>query len=339
MKITESVLDIIGNTPLIRLKKVTKGIEAEVLAKCEHMNPSGSIKDRIALKMIEQAEKNGTLKPDSIIVDSTTGNTGIALSFVGIVKGYRVKMLMPKVFGAGYSPQERIKIIKCYGGEIMQIPPTLQAVVTTKGGAGGVWELGGRKKCYEMEKSDSRVWWARQLSNPFNAGAHKETTGKEILEQTDGKVDAWVASIGTGGTLLGVAEALKEKIPAVKVVGVEPDTTPFTDWIKSGSIEKFLESKKIQKDVIIEITRGLINTMLEKGIVDDIIRVSDEDAREMANRLAKEEGLFVGMSSGANVFAGLEVAKKLGKGKTVVTVLVDSRDRYLGEFPEERYVT
>ncbi|MEM2896436.1 MAG: cysteine synthase family protein [Candidatus Bathyarchaeia archaeon] len=306
MKIVDSVLELIGNTPMIRLKKIGKNVNANILAKCEFMNPSGSIKDRIALWMIENAEKEGKLKPNGIIVESSTGNTGIALSFVGNVKGYKVKIFLPEEWGPkGYRTEERIKIMECFGAEVIKIPPELKAILRkAKGASGGVVELKGRKMCYEMELSDPKVWWARQVSNLYNVLAHKETTGKEILEQTGGKIDAWVASIGTGGTLLGVSEALKEKIPNVKIFGVEPDVTPLTEWIKSGEIDKILEELGIPK------WKGIIETMLEKGILDKIIKVSDKDARSMANRLACEEGLFCGMSSGANVFAALKVAER-----------------------------
>lgn len=339
MKITENILELIGNTPLIRLRKIAGGAGADILAKCEYMNPSGSIKDRMALHIIEAAEEKGVLKPNSIIVDSTTGNTGIALSLVGGAKGYKVKLMMPKVTEPGYATAERIKIIKTFGGEVMETPSDLLAVFKLKGGAGGIWELGGRKKCYEMEKSDPNVFWARQMSNPSNIAAHREGTGREILEQSDGKVDAWVASIGTGGTLLGVAEALRQAKPDVEVIGVEPENTPLIDWIRNGEIRRFLLSKNLPEDVIDNMVEGIIQTALKKGILNEVISVNDYDARSMANKLAREEGLFVGMSSGANVHAALQVAKRLGKGKNVVTVLVDRRDRYLSEFPEEHYVT
>ena len=170
------------------------------------------------------------------------------------------------------------------------------------------------------------------MSNPFNPGAH-EVTGREILDQTDCKVDAWVASIGTGGTLLGVARALKEKIPGVKVVGVEPVNTPLTDWARTGKFDRYKDMFGVPKQ------RGIVDEILDKRLLDEVIRVNDREARAMANRLCSEEGLFVGVSSGANVIAALKVAQEFGRGRNVVTVLVDRRDRYMGEFPNELYVT
>jgi len=332
MKIVNDVLELIGKTPMIRLNRVTEGIDATVLAKCEFMNPSGSIKDRMALRMIEQAERDGKLKPGGVIVDSTTGNTGTALAFVGSVKGYKVQLYVPEQWGPeGYDPELRMKIIKCFGAEVKKAPPGFS--VRAGGASGGVIELGGRKLCYELEKKDPRVWWARQAFNDSNTAAHRETTGREILEQTDGKVDAWAASIGTGGTLLGVAEALREINPNVKVIGVEPESAPLMDLANSP------EMKKVLEEIGLPEMKSIINVILEKGIVDEVVRVSDKDARNMAHRLCQEEGLFCGMSSGANVFASLKVAKTMKKGQNIVTVLVDSRDRYLGEFPNEYYVT
>ena len=334
MKIANNILELIGNTPLIKLNKLTSGLQTNVLAKCEFLNPSGSIKDRMALWMIENAEKEGKLKKDGIIVDSSTGNTGIALSFVGNVKGYKVRIFIPEKWGAeGYNPENRLKIMKCFGAEVEKVPIEFAATLKLSGGAsGGIVELGGRKLCYDLEQKDPRVWWARQLSNPYNMRAHKETTGKEIIKQTNGKVDAWVASIGTGGTLLGVAKALKEVNPKVKIIGVEPEATPLTDWYKTGEIDKIVERLGLPK------VKNLINTILDENILDEVIRVNDEDARNTANKLCTQEGLFCGLSSGANVYASLKIARKIGKGN-VVTVLVDRRDRYLIEFPEEHYVT
>jgi cysteine synthase A len=335
MRITNSVLELIGNTPLIRLNRVTKGLAADVLAKCEFMNPSGSVKDRMTLRMIGQAEKEGKLKPGSTIVESTTGNTGTSLALVGGVKGYKVQMYIPEQWGpGGFDPDFRIRIMKCFGAEIKKVPLKYSVELKgAEGASGGIIELGGRKICYDLEKTDPKVWWARQGFNTFNTAAHKESTGKEIVEQTDGKVDAWVASIGTGGTLLGVAEALKEVNPNVKIVGVEPEATPLMEWEKSQQMQRYLEEIGLPR------IHSIIDTILEKGIMDEIVRVDDADARNIANRLCREEGLFCGMSSGANVFASLKIAKKMRKGQNIVTVLVDRRDRYLGEFPEEHYVT
>ncbi|OGD46952.1 hypothetical protein A3K70_01475 [Candidatus Bathyarchaeota archaeon RBG_16_48_13] len=334
MSVVNSVLELIGNTPLMKLNRITADVRANVLVKCEFMNPSGSIKDRMALWMIENAEKEGKLKKEGMIVDSSTGNTGIALAFIGNVKGYKVRIFIPEKWGAeGYSPEDRLKIMRCFGAEVEKVPVEFAATLKLAGGAaGGVVELGGRKICYEMEKQDPKVWWARQLSNPYNVLAHKNTTGKEILAQTHGKVDAWVASIGTGGTLLGVAEAIKEVNPHVKIIGVEPEATPLTEWYKTGEIDRVVEQLGLPK------TKNIINTILDRNILDRVITVSDKDARDTANKLCANEGLFCGLSSGANVYAALKIAKELGTGN-IVTVLVDRRDRYLGEFPEEHYVT
>lgn len=335
MRITNSILEQIGNTSLIKLNKVAEGVTATILAKCEFMNPSGSVKDRIALRMIDQAETEGKLKPGSIIIESTTGNTGTALAFVGSVKGYKVRLYMPERWGpGGYDPGLRTKLMKSFGAEIVKVPAKFYFELKGEEGAsGGVVELGGRKKCYDLEKRDPRFWWARQGFNPFNTAAHRETTGKEIVEQTDGKVDAWVASIGTGGTLLGVAEKLKEVNPNVKIIGVEPAATPLMELAKSDEMKKYLDK------IGLPTMHSIIDTIIEKDIIDEIVRVKDVDARNMANRLCREEGLFCGMSSGANVFASLKTAKKMKKGQNIVTVLVDRRDRYLGEYPKEHYVT
>ena len=335
MKVVESTLSLIGNTPLMRLTKVTKGIKANVLVKCEYFNPSGSIKDRMALRMIEEAEKIGRLRSGGTVVDQTSGNTGPALSFVGNVKGYSVRLFIPKVWVGRYNPENRIKIMRFFGADveaftdagyediIQELKPDELASSNT---------FIGMRRCYDLEKADKRVFWANQSCNPNNTAAHKDSTGKEILEQTDGRVDAWVASIGTGGTILGVAEALRRVNPGVEVVGLEPEDTPITDWVRSGVFERLLGRFGLPK------MKFIVETMLERGLPDRIERVRDEDAREMANRLCREEGLFCGMSSGANVYAAIQIAKKLKPGQTVVTVLVDRRDRYYLEYPEEHYV-
>ena len=315
-----SVLDLIGNTPLVRLNKVTAGLDAQVLAKLEYLNPSGSIKDRIALYMIENAEKRGDLKPGYRIVEASTGNTGIALSFVAAVKGYPMTVYMPKAVAS----EERKSMMQSYGAQIELVGTEDLDTALDPSVHGGVIEIVPRQKCLEVERSTRDIWWARQFSNPDNVAAHRETTGQEVLEQTGGRIDAFVASIGTGGTLLGVSQAIKPVCPEAQMIAVEPAGAP---WIGRGKEAiPFIEG----------ITDGLLFDILDAGVAEEIVWATDEDAVRMARRLAREEGLFCGMSAGANVFAALEIARKLGRGKTIVAILTDSRDRYL---TTERYIT
>lgn len=328
-------LQLIGNTPMVRLRRVASGVSGNVFAKCEFLNPSGSIKDRMALRMIEEAERGGKLKKGGTIIDATSGNTGPALSFVGSVKGYNVRLFIPAKWAGEYDPQNRVRIMKCFGAEVETFSTEghekLLDGLSPSEASAAVFAV-GMKKCYDLERGDPAIWWARQSDNPENAEAHRLTTGKEILEQLDGKVDAWVASIGTAGTILGVAEALRKKIGSVKVVGLEPEDARVTEWSKSGSMNRYKEAVGLPP------SRSLVDAMLEKGLPDEVLTVTDEDARETMNQLCHEEGLFCGMSSGANVHAALRIAKKLGRGANVVTVLVDRRDRYFPEYPREHYV-
>lgn len=316
MKTVNSVLELIGNTPMAKLNSITKALGANILVKLEYCNPTGSLKDRIALKMIEEAEKNGRLKKGYTIVESSTGNTGIALSFVGTLKGYKV-IIYETI--PGKMDAERVKIMKNYGAEVILMRPKLGE---KNGIPGAEVELPGRQLCLDLERKNPKVWWARQFSNPENVSAHNET-GREISIQSHGKVDVFVASIGTGGTLMGVAEVLKEKTPKTKIVGVQPAGSKFS--IIPG--EPYPES---------EISGGIISQLLKRSLIDEVVTVNDIDARNMAHRLWSEEGLFAGISSGANVLVAATEAQKLKKGKTVVTVLPDSGDRYI---TKEHYVT
>jgi len=323
MGIHDSILDSIGNTPLVRLNRVIDGLDAEILVKVEYLNPSGSIKDRIAVRMINEAEREGRLKPGYTIVEATTGNTGASLCFVGAAKGYKLRMFCPKLTA---SP-ERVQIMRMFGAEI-EVVDTEELLQMTEmkdsSAHGGVIEVIPRQKCLELEQSDPTVWWARQFSNPYNVIAHREGTGQEILQDTGGHLDAFIASVGTGGTLLGVAQALKAAKPEIQIHAVEPAAVPH---LKSGL-----------KDIPIipGINDGILLDIVREQITDSIISVTDQEAINMAHRMAKQEGLFCGMSSGANVLAAIQVAKEIGRGARVVTVLPDNRYRYTSL---EKYTT
>lgn len=330
-----TILDQIGNTPLLKLNRVIESPDVDIYVKCEFMNPGGSIKDRMALCMVEAAEESGKLKPGGTIVDQSTGNTGPALSFVGAVKGYQVQLFLPAQLSSAYNPADRIRIAKLYGCDVT--PVDLQAHIKQIDELDEVERAAAfvairMKQCYDLQESDPSVWWSNQLCNADNTKAHREQTGKEILAQVDGQVDAWVASIGTGGTLLGVAQTLKKGNPDLVVSGVVPTDDPRIEWVRSRTVHKYLESFGVPK------MRFLIEDILEEKLMDQEIVVRNEDAKNMADRLCREEGLFCGMSSGANVYAAVEMAKKMKKSSKIVTVLVDRRDRYFAEYPNEQYV-
>jgi len=299
LKVVQNVLELIGSTPLIKLKCTGVAAGAHILAKLELANPGGSIKDRIALSMVEAAEKNGYLCKGATIVEPTSGNTGIGLAVVAAVKGYRLVLVMPDNMSI-----ERRGLFQAYGAKIVLTP-----------GRQGM--LGAVRKAEELARENRDFFMPQQFNNPANPDIHYRTTGDEIWRQTRGRIDAFVAGVGTGGTLTGVGRLLKRKKSGIKIIAVEPKDCSVLSGGKPGP-------HKIQG-----IGAGFVPEVLDIELVDQIIKVSEEDAKKIAQRLAREEGLLVGISSGANVWASVQVAKKLGKGKTVVTILADIGDRYL----------
>jgi cysteine synthase len=330
-----NILGQIGNTPLLKLTRVNDSQDVEIYVKCEYLNPGGSIKDRMALGMIESAERSGKLKPGGTVVDQSTGNTGPALAFVGAVKGIQVRLFLPSQLSSSYNPADRIRIAKLYGCKVTRVNlldhidgiDNLDSVERA-----AAFVAIRMKQCYDLQERDPTAWWSNQLCNLDNVKAHREGTGKEISEQMNGKVDAWVASIGTGGTLLGVTKTLKKVNPNLVVSGVVPTDDPRITWVRDRVVHQFLESFGAPE------MKFIIEDILEQNILEHEIVVRNEDAKNMADRLCKEEGFFCGMSSGANVYAAIEMAKKMEKGSKIVMVLVDRRDRYFAEYPNEHYV-
>lgn len=296
--IHKNILDTIGGTPHVKLNKLPGPDDAEVIAKLEYFNPGSSVKDRIALYMVEEAEKEGILKKDSIIVEPTSGNTGIGLAMVAAVKGYKLKLTMPETMSL-----ERRKILKAFGAEL----------VLTEGAKG---MRGAVEKAEELAEEDSHVFIPQQFKNKANVKAHMETTAQEILGEVK-TFDAFVAGVGTGGTITGVALVLKDKLPNAKFIAVEPAASPVLSGGQPGP-------HKIQG-----IGAGFIPDILRRDLIDEVIQVKNEDAFRTAERLAREEGILAGISAGANTWAALQVARRLGKGKRVVVVVPDTGERYL----------
>ena len=294
----ENILELIGSTPLVKLNRIVEDSMADIYAKLEFFNPGGSIKDRICLSMIEDAERKGLLKPGATIIEPTSGNTGIGLAMVAAVKGYKLTLTMPESMS-----MERVFILESYGAEVLLTP-----------GEEGM--MGAVKKAEELARQTPGSFIPHQFNNPANPAIHRETTAREILSAMDSHIDALVAGVGTGGTITGVGEMLKSKIPQVKIIAVEPADSPVISGGEAGP-------HRIQG-----IGAGFIPQVLKVDGIDRIITVSDEEAYELSKKVAREEGLFVGISSGAAVFAALMVARELGKGKTVVVILPDTGERY-----------
>ena len=299
MKRVNNVLELIGATPMVRLNRVVGEGAAEVWGKLESANPAGSVKDRIALAMVEAAEEAGLLKPGGTIVEPTSGNTGIGLAMVAAVKGYRLIVTMFDT-----ASRERRLQMQAFGAEVLLTP-----AAEGMGGAVG--------KAVELKEKNPDYFLPQQFVNPTNPEIHRRTTGREILAQMDGEIDALVAGVGTGGSVTGIGEVLKETLPQVQIIAVEPMGSPVLSGGEPGF--SYIEG----------IGAGFVPEVLNSDILDEVRTIEDDDAYEMTRRLAREEGLLVGISAGANVHMAAEVAREMGPGKKVVTILCDSGQRYL----------
>jgi cysteine synthase A len=299
MRAVNNVLELIGGTPIVKLHRLVEPNYADVYVKLESFNPGGSVKDRIAYSMIQAAEEQGLLKPGSVIVEPTSGNTGIGLAMIGAAKGYKVILVMPETMSL-----ERRSLLKAYGAELVLTPGT-------EGMSGAI------RKAEELKQQHPEYFIPQQFENPANPDIHRKTTAIEIFEQMDGRIDAFVAGVGTGGTVTGVGEVLKQRIPDIKIIAVEPAKSPVLSGGKPGP------------HGIQGIGAGFVPKVLDRDIIDDVVTVRDEDAMNTARRMAHEEGILVGISSGAAVFAALQQAKALGSGHNVVAVAPDTGERYL----------
>jgi cysteine synthase A len=300
MRIAKDVTELIGNTPLVRINRLTQGCVAEVLAKLEFQNPAHSVKDRIGLSMIEAAEKAGRIKPDTIILEPTSGNTGIGLAMVCAARGYKCTLVMPDTMS-----KERRMLLRAYGAELVLTP-------------GPERMPGAIRKAEEMAAADSRYFIPQQFENPANPEVHRRTTAEEIWRDTDGKADFLVSGIGTGGTITGVGEVIKARRPSFQCIAVEPDASPVLSGGQAGS------------HPIQGIGAGFVPKILNMKICDEIVRVKNDDAMDVARRMAREEGLLVGISSGAAVWAALQVARRdPNKGKLIVVIIPSFGERYL----------
>lgn len=304
-KVAASVLALVGNTPLVRLNRLTTKADAEVLVKLEAANPAGSVKDRIALAMIEAAERDGELQPGDTIVEPTSGNTGIGLALVAAVKGYRLIITMPDD-----SSIERRRLLVHYGAQVVLTP-------ARKLMAGAI------ERAKAIVAENPRCFMPQQFDNPANPAAHREATALEILEATEGQIDAFVAGVGTGGTVTGVGSALKERLPDILVVAVEPERSAV------------LAGSKPHPHAIQGIGAGFVPGVLDRDVIDELIACPDRTAFDIAARMAREEGISAGISGGAAVHAALTIASRLGAGKRVVTLIPDAWDRYVSMDPPD----
>jgi cysteine synthase A len=300
MKIARDVTELVGNTPLVRLRRLTAGCAAEVVAKLEHFNPAHSVKDRIGVSMIEAAEKAGRIKPDTIVVEPTSGNTGIALAMVCAARGYPCVLTMPETMSL-----ERRMLLGAFGAQVVLTP-----------GSEGM--TGAIRKAEEMAAADPRCFIPQQFKNPANPDVHRRTTAEEIWRDTDGTADILVAGVGTGGTITGIGEALKARKPSFRCVAVEPDASPVLSGGPKGS------------HPLQGIGAGFVPDVLNRGVIDEVVRVKNEDAFETSRRMAREEGLLVGISSGAAVWAALQVARRPAlAGRLIVVIVPSFGERYL----------
>jgi cysteine synthase A len=297
--VANNILELIGQTPLVKLNRVVGKADADIYLKLEFFNPGGSVKDRIAISMIEEAEKRGELKPGDTILEPTSGNTGIGLAMVAAVKGYRAILVMPETMS-----NERKNLLRAYGAELVLTP-----------GAEGMG--GAIRKAEEIKRENPHYFVPQQFKNPDNVKAHFEGTALEIVEQAQGQIDAFVSGVGTGGTVTGVGRVLKERFPNVHIAAVEPAASPVLSGGEKGP-------HKIQG-----IGAGFVPDILDTSVYDEVVQVSDEEAFQWARRLAKEEGILVGISSGAAVAAATRIARRLGEGKKVVAVIPSNGERYL----------